>query len=97
MNPKLSMLLIMLLLIGFSMLASPAHAAPHATYQLAKTSVGSGGGGSSGIYGIASSIGQPTAGEGSAGNYTLGGGFWGGGIIVSAHADYNLFLPLIVK
>jgi hypothetical protein len=33
----------------------------------------------------------------SAGIYTLGGGFWGGGIIVSAQNAYVVFLPLVLR
>jgi len=77
--------------------SSPAHAAPHATYDLVKSSVGSGGSSNAGIYTIASSIGQPDAGEVSAGAYTLGGGFWGGGVIVPAQTNYDLFLPLVLR
>jgi len=96
---RLNLYLVMVVVIGIGLMVmtSSAHAAPQATYKLTKTSVGPGGSGSSGIYGIASSIGQPDAGEVSTGNYTLGGGFWGGGVIVSAQASYSLFLPLIVK
>ena len=89
--------MIVAVVISLIGLASSVYAAPQITYQLAKVSVGPGGSGSAGIYSIANSIGQPTAGEVSAGIYTLGGGFWGGGIIVSAQANYSLFLPLVLR
>jgi hypothetical protein len=89
--------LLAVLLISLTGIASSAHAAPQATYQLTKTSVGPGGSGSAGSYGIASSIGQPDAGEVNAGIYALGGGFWGGGVIVSAIGNYELFLPLMLR
>ena len=79
--------------LGISVRAAPL--APHATYELVKSYVGSGGSGSAGIYDISSSIGQPDAGEVSAGIYTLGGGFWGGGIIVPAVNHYTVYLPLV--
>jgi len=86
-----------LLLVGSVRLTSTAHAAPQATYQLVKSSVGPGGSGSAGMYTVSSSVGQSTAGEVSAGIYTLGGGFWGGGIIVSAQSTYAAYLPLVLR
>ena len=70
---------------------------PQATYELVKSYVGPSGGGSAGIYTLASSIGQPAAGEVSAGNYTLGGGFWGGGVSVPVQNHYAVFLPLLLR
>jgi len=81
--------------LGISVRAAPL--APHATYELVKSYVGSGGSGSAGIYDISSSIGQPDAGEVSAGIYTLGGGFWGGGVVIPAIGSYNVYLSLILK
>ena len=80
---------------GSRLSAEPA--VPQATYELVKSYTGPGGGGSAGIYSISSSIGQPAAGEVSAGNYTLGDGFWGGGVLVPVESQYQLFLPLILK
>jgi hypothetical protein len=79
--------------LGISVRAAPL--APHATYELVKSYIGSGGSGSAGIYDLSSSIGQPDAGEVSAGIYTLGGGFWGGGVIVPAVSHYTVYLPLV--
>ncbi len=81
--------------LGVSVRAAPS--APQATYELVKSYIGPGGSGSAGIYQISSSIGQPAAGEVSAGIYTLGGGFWGGGILVSAGGNHFLYLPLVRK
>jgi hypothetical protein len=78
-------------------LASSVRAAPQATYTLVQSYSGPGGSGSAGIYIIASSIGQPTAGEVSAGSYTFGGGFWGGGVIVPVQNHFDVFLPLVLK
>jgi hypothetical protein len=91
------LVMIIVVLIGLAMFASAARAAPHATYELVKSFTGPGGSGSAGIYSLASSIGQPDAGEVSAGIYTLGGGFWGGGVIMPAQNNYSLFLPLVLK
>jgi hypothetical protein len=96
---RIALLFIMvgLLLMDGAWQTRPAQARPHATYDLVKSSIGSGGSGSAGIYTISSSIGQPDAGEVSVGNYTLGGGFWGGGVIVSAVGSYQIYLPLIQR
>jgi hypothetical protein len=94
---NLYVVMIVVLLIGLATFASAAHAAPHATYELVKSSIGPGGSGSAGIYSISSSIGQSSAGEVSAGIYTLGGGFWGGGVLVPVANKYDLFLPLLLK
>ena len=88
-------LVLMLSSLGVSVRAAPS--APQATYELVKSYIGPGGSGSAGIYSISSSIGQPAAGEVSTGIYTLGGGFWGGGVIVPAVSHYTVYLPLIKK
>jgi hypothetical protein len=81
--------------LGFSVRAAPS--APQATYQLVQSYIGPGGSSSVGIYTLSSSIGQPAAGEVRAGIYTLGSGFWGGGVIVPAIRLSLLYLPLVVK
>lgn len=73
------------------------HAAPHATYGLLQSYSGPGGGGSAGIYDLASSIGQPATGEVGAGNYTLGSGFWGGGVLAAVQSNHTVYLPLILR
>lgn len=86
---------------GWLLLASVARAAPptapQATYELVQSYTGPGGSGSAGIYDISSSIGQPAAGEVSAGSYTLGGGFWGGGVIVPVQNSFTIYLPLVLR
>jgi len=47
-----------------------------------------------GAYTLGGTIGQPEAGVLTGGDYTLGGGFWGGGAVA---AEYNVYLPLILK
>ena len=96
-RPNLYLVMIAVVLISLIGLASSARAAPQATYTLVQSYIGPGGNGSAGIYSVASSIGQPAAGEVSAGIYTLGGGFWGGGVIVPVQTNYTLFLPLMLK
>ena len=86
-----------LLLAGLARLTPAAHAQPQATYELVQSYSGPGGSGSAGIYSISSSIGQPAAGEVSAGSYTLGGGFWGGGVLVPVTSQPTVYLPLVLK
>jgi hypothetical protein len=86
-----------LLLAGLSWRTSPARGESRATYLLVKSNIGPGQSGSSGAYTLSSSAGQPDAGEVSAGSYTLGGGFWGGGTIVSVVAPNFVYLPLVVR
>ena len=92
-----TLLFVTIILLALALPRSQTYARSNATYELVKSSIGPGGGGSAGIYNISSSIGQPTAGEVSAGIYTLGGGFWGGGVIVPAIGNYNVYLPLVIK
>ena len=93
----LLILIVGLLLMGSVRLTPTAHAQPQATYQLLKSSTGPGGSGSAGIYDLSSSIGQPAAGEVSAGSYTLGGGFWGGGVLVPVQNSFSIYLPLVLR
>jgi hypothetical protein len=86
-----------LLVAGWLAWTLPAQAQPSATYQLVQTNIGPGQAGSSGAYHLSSSVGQPDAGEVSAGSYTLGGGFWGGGVIVVVAEPSYLYLPLLVR
>ena len=84
-------------LVGSGSRLSAEPAAPQATYELVKSYSGPGGSGSAGIYAVSSSIGQPAAGEVSAGSYTLGGGFWGGGVLVPVQNSFSIYLPLMLK
>ena len=45
-----------------------------------------------GSYSLGGTIGQPDAGVLNGGTYQLAGGFWGG-----AAANYNVYLPLVLK
>ena len=93
---KTIFLIVVVMLATFSS-GAQVHAKPQATYELVRSSIGPGGNGSTGPYTLSSSIGQPAAGEVSAGSYTLGGGFWGGGIIVPAIGNYSIYVPLIQR
>jgi hypothetical protein len=94
---NLYLVTIVVVLMGLTVPASSARAAPQVTYDLVQSSIGPGGSGSAGVYDLSSSIGQPGAGEVSAGSYTLGGGFWGGGVLVPVANRYDLFLPLLLR
>jgi hypothetical protein len=94
---NLYVVMIAVVLIGLATFASTARAAPQATYELVKSFTGPSGSGSTGIYDLSSSIGQPDAGEVGAGIYTLGGGFWGGGVIVPVAYRYTVYLPLVLR
>jgi hypothetical protein len=47
-----------------------------------------------GDYTLGGTIGQSDAGQMSEGEYTLGGGFWGGGVVTVSH---DVYLPLVVR
>ena len=56
-----------------------------------------GGGGASLTAGdlfLSGTIGQPDAGLLTGGDYALGGGFWGGGMLA---AEYEIYLPLVLR
>jgi hypothetical protein len=48
-----------------------------------------------GNYTLGSTIGQPDADTLTGGGYTLGGGFWGGGVVVAA--EYKVYLPVVLR
>ena len=66
-------------------------------YDLSWSSVDGGGYtfSSGGAYTLGGTVGQPDAGLLSGGNYTLGGGFWGGG--AAAAMEYEIYLPLVLR
>jgi len=55
---------------------------------------GGGGAASGGSYTLTGAIGQPDAGVLTGGDYTLGGGFWGGG---AAAVEYKVYLPMVLR
>jgi hypothetical protein len=64
-------------------------------FDLSWWTVDGGGGSATGdTYTLTGTAGQPDAGALTSGQYTLGGGFWGGGALTRG---YDLFLPLILK
>lgn len=66
-------------------------------YDLSWYSVDGGGAmlSSSGGYTLGGTIGQPDAGLLTGGNYTFGGGFWGGGKL--SGVDRDVHLPLVLR
>jgi len=93
-----------LLVLGVALLALavlaglPAAAQqPQQTYTLDWWTVDGGGATSSTAngYALGGTAGQPDAGLLSGNGYTLGGGFWKGG--VAAAAQYRIYLPLTVR
>jgi hypothetical protein len=80
-------------------LAQPGDAAaPADGYTLSWWTVAGGGDTSvtAGDYTLSSTAGQPGAGELGGGDYTLGGGFWGGGVVIQI-GDYYIYLPLVLR
>jgi hypothetical protein len=49
---------------------------------------------SGGPYTLVATIGQPDTGVLTGGSYTLGGGFWGGGV---AAVKYRVYLPVVLR
>ena len=47
-----------------------------------------------GVYSQGGTAGQPDAGLLVGGDYTLGGGFWGGGVLAVRYSNY---LPLVLR
>jgi hypothetical protein len=50
---------------------------------------------SGGSYTLGATVGSPDAGLLAGGDYTMGGGFWGGGEV--AEAAYGIYLPLAIR
>ncbi len=85
-----------LVLVMAALLVGAAIAAPQA-YRLDWWTVESGGSASIGsVYSLSGTIGQADAGSMSGGDYTLAGGFWGGGA-AQAPLSQRIFLPLTIK
>jgi hypothetical protein len=88
---------ILLGVILLLLLALPTLAQSGGDYDLSWNTVDGGGGtfSSGGSYILGGSIGQPDAGVMTGGDYTLGGGFWGGGALTEG--GYEVYLPLILR
>ena len=65
--------------------------------ELTWDTLDSSGSATGGPYALDATVGQPEAGEISGGDYTLGGGFWGGGAIVNAADKYKVYLPVVIR
>ena len=68
-------------------------------YTLPRWSADGGGATASraGDYLLGGTAGQPDAGALQAGAYTLGGGFWAGGLAGTVPSDYRVLLPVVVR
>lgn len=88
-------LLILCILFGALRGTAPAVAQSGGGYDLSWSSVDGGGATSSGgSYVLSGTIGQPDANLLTGGDYSLGGGFWGGGAWT---AGYKVYLPLVMR
>jgi hypothetical protein len=89
---------VLMLLTASTAAQSGDVAAPNASYTLFWWTVDGGGDTSVtvGKYTLSGTAGQPDAGELSQGSYTLGGGFWGGGVLVEGRDRY-IYLPLVLR
>lgn len=86
--------LLFAILLAF-ILALPVQAQSGGPYDLTWFTIDGGGGTSEGgTFTLAGTIGQPDANLLSGGNYTLGGGFWGGGQVAT---ENYIYLPLVLR
>ncbi len=84
------------LLLALILSSVSAQAQTGGTYELTQTSISAAGSASGGAYDVSYTVGQADAGEASGGSYTLGGGFWGGGVLPSV-GDYATYLPVVTR
>lgn len=84
------------LLLALLLVAGPVLAQVGAPYDLTWNTIDGGGEtfSAGGPYVLGGTIGQPDAGLLGGGDYTLGGGFWGGGVL---SWPYGLHLPLVMR
>ncbi len=67
-------------------------------YDLTWNTVDGGGGlNSAGDYVLEGTAGQPDAGALAKGEYTLSGGFWGGGAAIAVAVEHQIYLPLVLR
>ncbi|MBU0491719.1 MAG: hypothetical protein KKA73_17155 [Chloroflexi bacterium] len=87
----------LLALVALFLLTSVALAQTGAPYDLTWSTIDGGGEplSTGGVYALGGTIGQPDAGFMQGGDYTLGGGFWGGGDL--APPDFKLYMPLVLR
>jgi hypothetical protein len=88
-------LFLILLAVAFGVPVASAQSG--GSYDLTWSSVDGGGYTFSqgGAYTLAGTAGQPDAGLLTGGDYTLGGGFWGGGALPGV--KYRVYLPLLMR
>lgn len=102
MNRRISLLglLALALLLGALLLpgAGAGAQSPEQGYTLSWWTVDGGGAtfSTGGGYALGGTAGQPDPGVLSDGSYTLGGGFWGGGVPTSG-LRYGIFLPVVLR
>jgi hypothetical protein len=87
---------VLLALAALLLLASVALAQTGGPYDLTWSTVDGGGYtfSSGDGYTLGGTVGQPDAGVLSGGDYTLAGGFWGGGELA---VEYDIYLPLVLR
>ena len=88
----MGLVLLVLVLVAWQ----PTAAEPGATYELVGAVVGAGGTAVSGSYQIDGVVGQTAVGQHSSGDYELGSGFWGGGVVAGVAELIELYLPIIL-
>jgi hypothetical protein len=88
---------VLLALAVLLLLTGAALAQSGGGYDLSWNSVDAGGWtfSSGGGYSLGGTAGQPDAGLMTGGEYTLGGGFWGGGAL--ATAGHEVYLPVVLR
>lgn len=88
---------LVLALLAFLLLGSVALAQSGGGYDLSWSTIDGGGGtwSTGGGYSLGGTAGQPDAGLMKGGDYTLGGGLWGGG--VPAAAGHEAYLPVVLR
>lgn len=84
-------------LLSLLFITSQVAAQAGGQYDLTWNTIDGGGGQSTGgLYALDGTIGQPDVGQIGGGAYTLGGGFWGGGL-ANDILDKNVYLPIILR
>ena len=86
------------IILAFALLSigvAVAHAQTGGPYDLTWSTVDGGGEmfSTGGVYTLGGTVGQPDAGVLAGGDYSLGGGFWGGALAVR----YRVYLPLLMR
>ncbi|HOZ38974.1 MAG TPA: hypothetical protein PLH64_09540 [Anaerolineaceae bacterium] len=81
----------------FLFVTLPVMAQSGGPYNLEWNTIDGGGGSLStgGTYSVSGTAGQPDAGVMSGGEFSLAGGFWGGGVVTIT--QMHLYLPLILR